>query len=261
MQTALRRRTTWAIAASVLAHLGVLGAVVLQRHNLPLPQDESAGPPIPIIPLLLMPRAPPVAVSGGQPPGAVRLHRRQQRTDDSVPASVAPLVTPPTSAPTRPSDTQSVTAAAQTLAPSAGPPAPDLRAALSHGAAGCASLSALGMSRADREHCEDQLARGVSSAPFMPAALEPRIRTYYDAVALAKQRDPPHVAVINKAPIPGDPSPQRPGGDHLPYFYCSLHFGEGPQPKRRPNALYLGDHCVVGLPKGPLDPEVDITPP
>ena len=260
MQTAWRRRTTWAIAASVLAHVGVLGGVVLQRHTLLVPPDEAAGPPIPIIPLLLLPRTPPVAARGTQPPGAVRLHRRPQRPDDAGAQPVAPLVAPSNLAPNRAGDAPIATATAQTPAAAVGPPAPDLRAALRHGAAGCANLNALGMSRADRERCDDQLAHGAASAPFLPAALDPRMRGYYDAVALAKQRDPPHVPVINKAPLPGDPPPRRPGGDHLPGIGCAIPFGVGQKPKKLPHALYLGP-CLIEPPKGPLDPEVDITPP
>ena len=44
MLTARRRRSSWAVAASVVAHLGVLTAVVLQHPTLTIPTEPS-GPP------------------------------------------------------------------------------------------------------------------------------------------------------------------------------------------------------------------------
>jgi hypothetical protein len=86
------------------------------------------------------------------------------------------------------------------------------------------------------------------------------MRAYYDAVVLAKQRDPPHVAVINKIPLPFEPPAHRPGGDHPPALACSIPFGGGAKPKKLPHAFYIGP-CFIEPPKGPFDPEVDITPP
>src|SRR5436309_1884409 len=101
MQTARRRRTTWAIAASALAHVAVLIVALLQRPTLPLPADE-AGPPEPIIPILLLPRTPPpLAAAGARQPSAVRLHRRALRQDESA-LPVAPLPAP--TAPIRPAE-------------------------------------------------------------------------------------------------------------------------------------------------------------
>ena len=56
---------------------------------------------------------------------------------------------------------------------------------LRHGVAGCANTGA-SMTRGERERCEDELGRGVAAAPVLPVALEPRIRSYYNAVAEAK---------------------------------------------------------------------------
>jgi hypothetical protein len=116
------------------------------------------------------------------------------------------------------------------------------------------------MTRADRERCEEQLGHGVASAPFLPAAIGPRIRAYYDAVAEAKKPDPP-------------PAPRRPIGalgrwepdvretnGHGIGIGCHIAFGAGQKPKAPPHALTLGP-CMIEPPKGTLDPEVDIPPP
>src|SRR5580698_2307703 len=60
MQTARRRRTTWAIAASLIAHVAV-GVFLLAQHPRLLVPVETQGPPQAIIPVLLMPRTPPPA--------------------------------------------------------------------------------------------------------------------------------------------------------------------------------------------------------
>src|SRR5258708_40038537 len=93
MMTATRRRTTWAVAASIIAHLAVAIVVLLQRPTLPMPEQER-GPPEAIIPVLIMPRTPPPAAGRPSPPAPIRLHRRPQRF---VPPEVptAPIAPPP----------------------------------------------------------------------------------------------------------------------------------------------------------------------
>ena len=75
MKTALGRRTGWAIAASVLAHLAVCVIMLLQKPILPPPQDFS-GPPEAIIPVLIMPKTPPAAAGQKAQAPQIRLHRR-----------------------------------------------------------------------------------------------------------------------------------------------------------------------------------------
>src|SRR5689334_23140010 len=89
MQTAARRRTTWAVAASVLVHALVVTVVALQSPMLRIP-PEPAAPPIAVIPVLLLPRTPPAA--GHQAPAPIRLHRRPQPflPPDVRPAPIAP---------------------------------------------------------------------------------------------------------------------------------------------------------------------------
>src|SRR5258708_20325786 len=95
MMTATRRRTTWAVAASIIAHLAVAIVVLLQRPTLPMPEQER-GPPEAIIPILIMPRTPPPAAGKLAPAAPIRLHRRPQRF---VPPDVATAPIPPPTPP------------------------------------------------------------------------------------------------------------------------------------------------------------------
>ena len=93
MQTAKGRRRSWAIVASVLAHLGVLTAVLSQHPTLTIPV-EPGGPPEAIIPLLILPRTPAPLASRGAKPAPIQLHRRAPRNQPMEPP-VAPVVIPP----------------------------------------------------------------------------------------------------------------------------------------------------------------------
>ena len=87
----------------------------------------------------------------------------------------------------------------------------------------------------------------------MPAAIPPRIRAYYDAVAEAKKPDPPLVPLRARSAMSmfeGDPVATN---GHGPAIGCKL-----PRPKL-PHALMLGP-CYIEPPKGSLTPEVDVTP-
>lgn len=256
MQTAKRRRTTWAIAASALAHVAVLILALLQRPTLPSPAEEEAGPPEAIIPILLLPRTPPLAAAGAPQPNALRLHRRPQRPDvSSLP--VAPL--PAAAAARRPLEPAPPSEAVAPNAPAAsGPSGPDLRLALRHGLAGCANTA--DMTRAERERCDEQLGRGVASAPYMPAAIPPRIRTYYDAVAEAKKPDPQQVPLRAPGRLSPFDTDVRTTNGHGPGIGCKITSGPGEKPKGPPHALSLGP-CFIEPPKGSLTPEVDLTPP
>ena len=64
METASRRRTTWAIAVSAVAHLAVLAAALLQHFTLPPPAQDVAGPPEAIIPILILPCSSLAAATG-----------------------------------------------------------------------------------------------------------------------------------------------------------------------------------------------------
>lgn len=184
MHKAWRRRTTWAIAGSALAHLAVLVVVLLQRPTLPPPTYEPAGPPQPIIPILLMPRTPPMTAGGVAHPNAVRLHQRPPR-NPSAPAPVAPLFIPPP----KPADlpTQAAPAARATLTPAAPIASPDAVRATLRTTLGCAEAQAVGLSQSERERCAERLGRGARDTTYLAPALSPAKRAALDQEAATRE--------------------------------------------------------------------------
>ncbi len=264
-RTQTQRWTRWAVAASVMAHVGVLAALLLQRWTLYLPSDE-AGPPEPIIPVLLVPHAPLGARGGSLASGKLRLHQRQLRAEaPPLPAAARPLLVPQDQARTpeaaQPSRLSPSAAPGSGSANDVGPPALDLRAALRHGVAGCANAAAMGMTRAERERCDDQLAAGAKGAAPLTLSLDPRIQAYYDAVAKAKEPEGQMVPSRARGALGlFDPDPRHVKNGHLPMIGCAIPFGPGEKPKAPSHWLTLGP-CFIAPPQGPLSVEADITPP
>ena len=162
MPAANRSRSVGIVAASVAVHAVLLALVAVQAPRLRTPPVAS-GPPEAIIPILIMPRTPPATAAPGAKPTEVRLHRRPQPFANQAPP-VAPLVTPAAEEPKRtlpaegPRTTAPSTSTQDALAVNA-------RNAL-RGKLGCANADALGLSRAEREACENQLAAGAKDAAF-----------------------------------------------------------------------------------------------
>lgn len=175
----------YAIAASSLVvHAVALAIVWFQTARLPPPPSES-GPPEPIIPILIMPRVPPAAASDGSRPTTIRLHRRPQRfvTDDTP---VAPLIAPETvetPRPPPPSGPATVSRPTQEETVAAG-----ARTAL-RGRLGCANAAALGLSRAEREACDNALAAGAPQADFPGLGIDAGKAKGLDAAAAQRERD------------------------------------------------------------------------
>jgi len=268
MQTARRRRTSWAIAASAVAHAVLLAAALLYRPHLTSPIELAASPMETVIPVLMTPRSH-VARPRQARAAAVPLTRPARPARSAPPA--APGLPAPQTAETAPPFPSARAAEGQGEAAAA----PDIRAALRHSAIGCSSALRAGLSRDEREGCDEKLAAGVKTAPFMPAPLEPRMRAYYDAVIKAKAPDKPWTPI--QARGGGGTSGQadlratdpRASGDHVPAVGCVVPFGlpkmtakEKAAMKKRalPHALWLGP-CFIEPPKGSLDPEVDIPVP
>lgn len=163
MGRALRSRTIRIAGASAAAHALVLAAIWVQAPRLVAP-EQDAGPPQPIIPVLILPRTPPPEAGG--PPAPIRLHRRRQRFSPEE-SPVAPLVTP-----------QAPRAAAEPGPSPRALPSPDdavatnARQALRGGLIGCANADALGLSREEREKCENRLAEGAGEAEFPGLGIE-----------------------------------------------------------------------------------------
>jgi hypothetical protein len=165
MRTAKLRRTTVIIAASVLLHAGVLTVLVLHAPTLRRPVPEGdAGPPHPIIPILLAPRASPPGSDGETE--EIRLHRRQVRPRE-LPAHVRPLITEGVLEAPAPRE-----AAAPAAAP--GPPRPaepsvDIGRIIRSSNLGCTDISKL--TREQREACDERLGAGARDAPFLGLGL------------------------------------------------------------------------------------------
>ena len=150
-------------------------------------------------------------------------------------------------------------------APSARPsaPGPDLAAALRRGSVGCANAGAVGLSRAERETCEERLAAGAKDAKHL-WGMEPAKREYYAAVAEAKAPDPAPTQGTALGRVGGHyglDTDMRGMKGHLPFVACKLSFGPGKKVNHTPpHALSLGP-CYIEPPAGSLSPDVDIPPP
>nr|MEA2798828.1 hypothetical protein [Phenylobacterium sp.] len=181
MQTVRRRRTSWAVAASIAAHLGVLIAVLSQRPTLRIPV-EPGGPPEAIIPLLILPRTPPPAAGRGARPAPIQLHRRQRRSLPEAPP-VAPLVTP-TARPAEPQAPAPASAAVR-ASPQPAPPSDAVRATL-RTTLGCTEARVAGLTQDDRANCLERLGRGAREAAYLPPALSADKRALLDQAGAAK---------------------------------------------------------------------------
>ena len=195
-----QRRILAAAVVSVAVHVALLVALVLHAPRLRV-YEQPSGPPQAIIPVLILPRAPPPVAGSGAKPAPIRLHRRAQRfAPQDLP--VAPLVAPVEEAPARPAPAtgpRTVT----------GPPAPTpgevnaqraLRAMV-----GCANPSLL--TRAEREKCEERLAAGARDAPYLGTGVDRDKARSLEAAAARKEAD---VRYRNAAPTP-NAAPGRAG--------------------------------------------------
>lgn len=185
MQTAGRRRKGVAIAASLIAHLAVGVVLLLQHTSLPTPLDLG-GPPEAIIPILILPKTPPPAAGHRAQPQPIRLHRRPQPfvPPDVTPAPIAPP-TPPTAA-TRPAPT-----APPTFHPAPQPEGPkgDAKTALRQSYVGCANPLAVGLTRAERDLCDEKFGKGAKDAEFAGLGLSADKQRLLDAAGARREAD------------------------------------------------------------------------
>jgi hypothetical protein len=187
MQTAKRRQTTWAVTASVLAHLAVGLFLLSQKSTLPRPPD-FAGPPEAIIPLLILPRTPPPQAGGkAAKPTPIRLHRRPQRflPPETPTAPIAPPEPP------APAAAASAPRGPVALHPSPLPEGPkgEVRAALRAGTVGCANPTITGLNKAEREHCDEVFGKGAKDTAFAGLGLTAEKQRLLDAAAAKKEDD------------------------------------------------------------------------
>lgn len=174
MPKARRRLSATAIGLSVAAHAVVLTLLALHAPKLAKPYEE-AGPPEPVIPVLIMPRTPP-APPGAEKPPPIRLHRRQLRRGPAPAPPVEPFVAPPT-IPTPKPPPRPGPPPRYTVQPS---PGTQLSTTLRGSLVGCANPSLL--SRSERERCQEKLGRGVGEVPALPPPSDPA----FDRAAAAK---------------------------------------------------------------------------
>jgi hypothetical protein len=181
MARAKVRLDATAMALSVAAHAVVLTALALHAPKLVIPH-EQAGPPEPIIPILIMPRTPPAPPGSREKPRPIRLHRRQLRHEapaPSVPPFIAPKETPtPPPQASRPAAQPRVT-----VQPS---PRTQLSQALRGGLVGCANPELL--SPGERDRCLERLGRGSRGAAYQPPAIGAARQAEFDRAAQAKAR-------------------------------------------------------------------------
>jgi hypothetical protein len=206
-----RRRNLGIVAGSAVFHLGVLALVALHAPQLTI-DEEDAGPPQPIIPVLLVPRLPPPP-PGSSAPAQIRLHRRPLRYT-TEPLPIDPLPIPPEPA------VRTEPAPQQREPPQqATPPAlpPQVRNALKLGPLGCDRADFLSLSRAEREACEDRLAAGARDAPYLPPGKTAARRAELQAEgarkdALVRRKEAPLAPGIRM------PTPQDADYDGEPYI-------------------------------------------
>jgi hypothetical protein len=68
-------------------------------------------------------------------------------------------------------------------------PKSDLRAALRRGAPGCANADAVGLTKAERQVCDEQLGGMARVAPFKGLGLNPDKQLEFDRAATRKEED------------------------------------------------------------------------
>jgi hypothetical protein len=186
MQTAQRRQTGWAIAASLVAHLAVGVVLLLQRTSLPVPLDLG-GPPEPVIPILILPKTPPATAGRKAEPEPIRLHRRPQPfvPPEVTPAPIAPP-TPPAAVAAKPAPT---TPPALHPAPQPEGPKGDVRTALRGSYVGCANADAVALTRAERDACDEKFGKGAKDAQFAGLGLTADKQRLLDAAGAKKEAD------------------------------------------------------------------------
>ena len=189
MARARRRLNATAMALSIVAHVVVLTALAFHGPRLAPPQ-ELAGPPEPVIPILIMPRTPP-APPGAEPPEPIRLHRRRLRPD-IPPPDITPLIIPPRLPTPPPAQPRAAARPRISVQPS---PSERATAALRNSLVGCANPNLL--SPDERERCYERLGQGAAETPHIGPPVDPAIAR---AAAAREAR-----RLDRDAPIPAGP--------------------------------------------------------
>jgi hypothetical protein len=180
MPAARRSRTAWIVAASVIAHAGVIAVLWLHAPRLFTPPSGPATPEA-IIPVLIMPRALPPDAASGDKPTVIRLHRRKTRFADDLP--IAPLIA---TVEEEPKAAGSDGTRTPTLdLPSQAAVAANARRAL-RSRLDCNDPA---LTRAERAACEDRFAADGRDAPFAGLGLDRDKAEVLDQAAARREAD------------------------------------------------------------------------
>jgi hypothetical protein len=211
-------------AAALGVHLCLLALLAMRSAPLPVGQYGEDALEVILVAPIYLPRR-----SMSSPP-----RTPVPRPPKATSSAVAPLQIAPGESPDAPP-----TPAPPPLAP--GPAlAADIGAALRR-RLGCARTDHAGLSRAERQACDDTLGRGAKSELALGQTLNVEKRAYYDAVMAARKSE-----------------------GHGPGIGCHIRFGGGKRPSVEVPAhgLKLGPlPCFVVPPAGMLTPEADIPNP
>jgi hypothetical protein len=210
MPAATRGRRIGAVAISAAAHAVILTAIALHAPRLVMPQQD-VGPPVPIIPLLLAPRTPPGP--SGRKPAPIRLHRRPQRFAGPEPTTTLPAPRTEGAATARPGPV------AMHPAPLPEGPKADIRASLRKSPVGCANADSVGLTRAERDLCDEALGKGAKTAIFPGLGLAADKQAAFDAAAARKEADRRYreaPAVAGSEPMRGSMEPWKSPQDLAP---------------------------------------------
>lgn len=199
MRRGARRARTVVAAASIAAHVAVLAVLAFHVPKLNAPPPQPGGPPEPIIPVLLMPRALPPSPATGERPAPIRLHRRPQRFVAGE-TPVAPLVVPDAGPAQEPDET--ARRQARPAPPPENPVALNARNAL-RSRRNCDDPA---LTRAEREACMERLFEPGRDAPPLGLGLNRDKARELDAAARRREADYRY-----KRGLPGPPVPVPPG--------------------------------------------------
>jgi len=177
------------VAGSVVGHAAFLIVLGLASPTVREVFVDPAPPP-PVIVELFRPPPPPrearrTAVSSPAPSPV----RPRFVAPQPLRAAVAPLpMAPVQKSPAPPAATQSRTGSGSGMGIAPGQPGGYLRGALRRSTVGCANDEAVGLTRREREGCDERLGKGAKDAPFIPAPMAAAKRAGFDAVAAEKAR-------------------------------------------------------------------------
>lgn len=188
----IARRRSVLLATVTLAHVGLFAALLLLAA--PTLRFQAYDEPVFTVELLRPPSDQPAAPSPAPRPRFIRPAPK--------PSAVAPLYIPNAPSPATPSP-------AAPAMPGLDVEGEDLiRKAFRARSPGCANQDAVGLTKAERDACDERFGKGAKDAPFLEAAIGKEKRRDFERAAAKKRRDYEY----KRANVPpGVATPQGPG--------------------------------------------------